>query len=52
MQIAQLGMKPLANNFPIPHNDSPHKRIRTDFPTPTLPHPLQSGPADTLTGQR
>jgi len=36
MQPTQLSMKPLANNLPIPHNNSSHQRVGANAPAPTL----------------
>jgi hypothetical protein len=36
MQLAQFGMKPLANNVAITHNHCSNKRIRTDLAAPEL----------------
>lgn len=36
MQIAQLSMKPLADDLAVTHDDRSNKRIRTDFLPPAL----------------
>jgi hypothetical protein len=36
MQIAQLRVKPLANDLAIPHHNRSNKGIRANFPAPEL----------------
>jgi hypothetical protein len=36
MEIAQLGMTPIADHLAVPHDDRTHERIWTDSPPPTL----------------
>jgi hypothetical protein len=43
MKPPQFSVKSLANDITVTHNDSPTKRIRTDFPPPA-PRKLKSPP--------
>jgi len=36
MQLAQFSMKPLANHFPVTHNDRSNQGIRANSPTSEL----------------